>query len=170
MFSILAASALMLIIPIFFRKNSTRRYEQLSICAVNDEDMEVEVTTPSELPARIKYFIITFTVADVLYKICRDSVTVPQSVKKINKFRFTQAIAIKKDGETSDVTELLQVYSGPVGNFTGNDISVVEILKHHNVHDVYSVLTIARDTSTFGIFQDPVILFHTAEDIVDVEY
>ncbi len=159
-----------MLIPIFFKKNVTRRYEQVSVCVVNDDDIEIEVTTPSQIPESIKYFIITFSVADILYKICRYSVTVPQSVKKMNSLRCTQAIAIDKLGNTSNVTDVLQIYSGPVANFTGNDISVVEILKHHDIHDVYAVLTIARDTSLFGIFKDPLVLFHTVEDIISVQY
>ena len=168
MFFILTISALMFFPMLFKKKNVTRKYEQISICAVDEENTEIEVTTPSQLPENINYFIITYTVADVLYKICRNSVTVPQCVKKIGKYRCTKAIAIDELGNTRDVTDLLEMYSGPVATFLGNDISVIEILKHHDIDDVYSVLTVARDTSWLGIFQDPIIMFHTAVNITSV--
>ena len=162
MFFILTVSALMFFPMLFKKKNVTRKYEQISICAVNENNIEIEVTTPSHLPENINYFIITYKVAGVLYKICRNSVTVPQAVKKIDKYRYTQAIAIDELGNTRDVTDLLEVYSGPVATFLGNDISVIDILKHHNIINIYSVITVARDTSWFGIFQNPIITFHTA--------
>jgi hypothetical protein len=135
---------------------------------VNEDNTEIEVTTPSQLPENINYFIITYTVADVLYKICRNSVTVPQSVKKIGNHRCTQAVAIDELGNARDVTDLLEMYSGPVATFLGNEISVIDILKHHNVNNVCSVLTVARDTSWLGIFQDPIIIFHTAVNTTSV--
>lgn len=156
----------LLLFPFLFKKkNVTRKYEQISICAVNDDNTEIEVTTPSQLPENIKYFIITYTVAGILYKICRNSVTVPQAVKKIGKYQCSQAIAIDELGNTRDVTDLLEIYSGPVATFIGNDISVIDILKHHDVNNVYAVLTVARDTSWLGIFHDPIICFHTAVNI-----
>lgn len=165
MFFILTFSALMFFPMLLKKKNVNHRYEQVSICAVNEDNTEIEVTVPSQLPENINYFIITYTVADVLYRICRNSITVPQSVKKIGKYRCTQAVAIDELGNTRDVTDLLEMYSGPVATFIGNDISVIEILKHHNVNNVYSVLTVARDTSWLGIFQDPIIMFHNAVSI-----
>jgi hypothetical protein len=168
MFFILTLSALMFIPMLFKKKNVNRKYEQISICAVNEDNTEIEVTVPSQLPENINYFIITYTVADVLYKICRDSVTVPQAVKKIGKYRCTQAVAIDELGNTRDVTDLLEMYSGPVATFIGNEISVIEILKHYNVNNVCSVLTVARDTSWLGIFQDPIIMFHTTANITSV--
>jgi len=152
------------------KKNVTRKYKRISICAVNEDNTEIEVTTPSQLPENINYFIITYTVSDVLYKICRNSITVPQVVKKTGKYRYTQAIAIDELGNTRDVTDLLKVYSGPVATFLGNDISVIDILKHHDIKNVSSVLTVARDTSWLGIFQDPIIMFHTAVNITTMFY
>tara|TARA_B110000285_G_C15130593_1_gene623282 strand:+ start:1135 stop:1647 length:513 start_codon:yes stop_codon:yes gene_type:complete len=169
MFFILTFSALMFFPMLFKKKKVNRRYEQVSICAVNEDHTEIEVTTPSQLPENINYFIITYTVADVLYKICRNSVTVPQVVKKIGKYRCTKAVAIDELGNTRDVTDLLEMYSGPVATFIGNDISVIDILKHHDVNNVYSVLTVARDTSWLGIFQDPVIMFHTTVNITSMD-
>jgi len=166
MFFILTFSALMFF-PMLFKKKNVK-YEKISICAVDEDDIEMEVTTPSQLPETINYFIITYTVADILYKICRNSVTVPQCVKKIGKYRCTQAVAIDELGNTRDVTDLLEMYSGPIATFLGNDISVIDILKHHGVNDVYSVLTVARDTSLLGIFQDPIIMFHTSVNITSV--
>tara|TARA_Y100000389_G_scaffold179270_1_gene193142 strand:- start:1248 stop:1727 length:480 start_codon:yes stop_codon:yes gene_type:complete len=157
----------MLFPMLFKKKNVNRKFDQVSICAVNEDNTEIEVTTPSELPENINYFIITYTVADVLYKICRHSVTVPQSVKENGKYRCTQAIAIDELGNTRDVTDLLEMYSGPAATFVGNEISVIDILKHHNVNNVYAVLTVARDTSWHGIFQD-VIMFHTAINKTDL--
>lgn len=168
MFFILTISALVFFPMLFKKKNVTRTYERISVCAVNKDNTEIEVTSPSELHENIQYFIITYTVADVLYKICRNSVTVPQSVKKISKYRCTQATAIDELGNTRDVTDLLEVYSGPVATFLGNDISVIDILKHHEIDNVYSVLTVARDTSWLGIFQDPIIMFHTAVNITTI--
>lgn len=168
MFFILTFSALMFFPMLFKKKNVTRKYEQISICAVTEDNTEIEVTTPSQLPENINYFIITYTVADVLYKICRKSVTIPQSVKKIGKYCCTQAVAIDELGNTRNVTNLLEIYSGPVATFLGNDISVIDILKHHDIDNVCSVLTVARDTSWLGIFQDPVIMFHTAVNITNV--
>lgn len=168
MFFILAFSALMLFPMLFKKKKVNRRYEQVSICTVNEDNTETEVTTPSQLPENINYFIITYFLDDVLYKICRNSVTVPQAVKKIGKHRFTQAVAIDELGNTRDVTELLEMYSGPAATFIGNDISVIDILKHHNVNNVYSVLSVSRDTSWLGIFHDPVIMFHTTVNITNV--
>lgn len=160
---------MMLFPMIFKKKNLIRKYEQVSICAVNDDNTEIEVTTPSQLPENIKFFIITYTVADVLYKICRNSVTVPQSVKKTGKHRCTQATAIDHLGNARDVTDILEIYSGPLATFIGNDVSVIDILKHHNVTDIAGVLTVARDTSWLGIFQDPLIVFHTAINMSNVD-
>ena len=170
MFIILTFSALMFLHMFFKKKKVNCRYEQVSICAVNEDGTEIEVTTPSQLPENINYFIITYTFADVLYKICRNSVTVPQSVKKIGKYQCTQVVAIDELGNTRDVTDLLEMYSGPVATFIGNDISVIDILSHHDVDNVCSVLTVARDTSWPGIFQDPIIMFHTAVNITNVTF
>ena len=159
---------MMIFSMLFKKKNVNLRYEQISICAVNEDNTEIEVTTPSQLPENIKYFIISYTVADVLYKICRNSVTVPQAVKKVGRYCCTQAVATDEFGNTRDVTDVLKMYSGPVATFIGNDISVIDILKHHNVNNVYSVLTVARDTSWFGIFYDPIIMFHTAINMTSV--
>lgn len=169
MFFILAVSALMLL-PMMFKKKITHRYEKVSVCAVKEDNTEVEVTTPSQLPEDINYFIITYTIDDIMYKICRNSVTVPQSVKKIDNYWCTKAIAIDELGNTNDVTDILEIYSGPLANFHGNDISVIEILKHHNVHDVYAVITVAKDLSWKGILHEPCIQLHTAINITDIYY
>jgi len=163
MFFILTIS--LIVFPMLLKKKKVNRYEQVSICAVDEDNTEVEVTSPSKLPEKIKYFIITYTVADVLYRICRNSVTVPKCVKEIGKYKCTQAVAVDELGNTRDVTDLLEMYSGPVATFIGNDISVIDILKHHNLNDVYAVLTVTHDSSWLGIFKDPIILFHTAVNI-----
>ena len=168
MFFIITISAMMFFPMIFKKKNLIRKYEQVSICAVDDDNTEIEVTTPSQLPENIKFFIITYTVADVLYKICRNSVTVPQSVKKTGKHRCTQAVAIDQLGNTRDVTDILEIYSGPLATFIGNDISVIDILKHYDINDIVGVLTVAQNTSWLGIFQDPLIMFHTAINVSSV--
>lgn len=163
MFFLMALSLIMLY-PLL-RKNESKNdnFERISICAVTNDDTEHDITTPSELPDDIDFFIITYTIGDYLYKMCRNSVTVPQHIKKYvhTNLQCAKAIAINELGNTRDVTDVLQVYSGPDGNFIGNEISVVEILKHHHINDITSVLTVVRDTSFLGLLRDPKIQLHT---------
>lgn len=169
MFLLLAASLLVLY-PIVRRgrRGGARRYEQLSIAAVRSDRSEQEVTKPTDLPDEIDFFIITYRVGDAVYKICRNSVTVPQFVKRYNKLQCTQAVAIDELGSTRDVTATLQPYSGPVANFLGNEVSLVDILKHHGVQDVQSVLTVVRDVSWRGVLRDPTIQLHTGITVTNV--
>lgn len=172
MFFLCTISVIMLF-PILIKKRRVNKYEKLSICAVRDDGSEEQITSISQLPAyppdctsnNISHFIITYTAGDIIYKICRYNPTIPEWVKMYNylyKFQCTKALALDEFGNIRDVTDVLTVYAGPMANFNGNDISLIDILKHHNIQNVYSVVTIARDTSMLGIFQQPHVQFHTA--------
>lgn len=163
--------AFVMILPIFSKRNNVNkhRYEQVSITAVKTNESEQYISTPEDLPDDVKFYVITYTFDDVIHKICRKSVTVPKTVKTSNKkSRCIQVIAIDELGITRDVTSVLDMYSGPSGNFIGNDISLVDILDHHGFADVTSVLTVTQYTSWQRFFKHPKIQFHTAINVTDI--
>ena len=159
MFVLLAVSALF--IPVLLRKKSRAVFEHLSTSAVS-EDKEYEIQSPRDLPETdIDFYILTYAIGDELFRLCRNSVTVPQRVKVNCSFELVKAIACDSHGQTQNVTELLYTYAGPTGDFDCHDISILTILQHHGIMDILQVLTISRATDIFRFLDPPLVLLHT---------
>lgn len=171
MFFLLAISTTILMFPLFRLcrgRNDCHDYEQLSISAVWD-DKEHDICTPDDLIEEVDFFIITYARGDCLHKVCRHSVTVPQHLKKATPARtLLSATAVDELGNARDVTQIIQDYAGPVSNFSGNDLSLIEILNYHGIKEVRFVLTSSRNVTFDSMFQDPEINLHTDINITSL--
>ena len=166
MFFLLAASIIVIVLPNVvnvIRKNNRIRhtYEQVCSQAVWD-NVAHDVSSPIDLPEEVDFFIINYTLGDTMYKVCRHSITVPQHLKTVNHQRIlTEAIAVDDLGNIRNVTEHLAEYAGPFANFSGNDISLIDILRFRGIRDTSFVLTFSRDAGITAIFDSPDIQLHT---------
>jgi hypothetical protein len=162
-------STALIILPVFAKKYfAVSRYKQILVTAVDDEGSEDIITKTSDISEKVKFFIISYTVDGKEYKVCRQDITVPNKLKKNKKMECSQAIAFDEFGNQRNVTDILKIYSGPSGDFLGNDLSLQEILKHHLVYDVYCILIVTRSTSWLHIFQNPSIQIHMSSYKVSV--
>lgn len=164
---------LLLSVPFFFivlafnRKGNPFKvrpqvYEKISTIAVNN-NQEFPILAPSDLPDEIDFFLIEYSLGKHVYRMCRHSVTVPLHVKKTRKdpaLNFVRAIAIDELGQTRDVTRFIAPFAGPKSDFIGNEISLVKILKHHGICDVFSVITVSK-TTEYWFKQTTLINLHT---------
>ena len=165
MFFLLAVSTTIFILPHLLKKCRGRSerhyYEQLSINAVWD-NKEHEICSPGDLTEEVDFFIITYARGDCLHKVCRHSVTVPQHLKRAIPARvLLSATAVDELGNATDVTKIVQDYAGPLSDFSGNDLSLIEILNHHGMRDVSFVLTTCRNVTFESMFEDPLVRLHT---------
>lgn len=165
MFFLLAVSTTILILPHLFRKcrarNERHYYEQLSVSAVWD-NKEHEICSPEDITEEVDFFIITYARGDCLHKVCRHSVTVPQHLKRAVPAKILlSATAVDELGNATDVTQILQDYAGPLSDFGGNDLSLIEILNYHGTRDISFVLTTCRNVSFDSMFEDPQVRLHT---------
>ena len=163
MFVLLAISALF--IPVLLRKKSRLVYEHLSTSAISEEH-EYEIMSPRDLPdTEVDFYIVTYSIGNELFRLCRHSVTVPQRVKCKCTAELVQAIACDTNGQTQDVTELLYTYSGPRADFDCHEIPIITILQHHGIVDIVQVLTITRNKDLFSCFDPPLVLLHTQNSL-----
>lgn len=169
MFFLSFLSTALIILPVFAKKYfAVSRYKQMLVTAVDDDGSEDIVTKTSDISEKVKFFIISYTVGGKEYKVCRQDITFPNKLKQNKKMECSLAIAFDEFGNKHNVTDILKIYSGPAGNFLGNDLSLQEILKHHLVYDVSCILTVTRNTSWLYIFQKPSIGIHTSSYNVSV--
>jgi hypothetical protein len=171
MFLLLGASLLFLI-PVFRGAAKLPRhvYQQLENYAVY-KDKEFDITCPEDLPDDIDFYIMSYSVGDLLFKLCRNSLTVPQHIKKRQSLRkLTDAIAIDELGQTYNVTKVISSYCGPSANFSGHDISLIKILSYHGFHNISSVVTISRPISNFSFLYKPRISLHTNITISELKF
>jgi hypothetical protein len=166
MFFLLTISTAILILPFVIKKCRGRTdchdYEQLSVSAVWD-NKEHHISSPDDLTEEVDFFIITYARGDCLHKVCRHSVTVPQHLKRATPTRscLISAIVVDDLGNVRDVTQIVRDYAGPFSNFSGNDLSLIEILNYHGVKEVSFVITSSRNATFESFLEDSKVDLHT---------
>jgi hypothetical protein len=168
MFGLLVLS--LIFVPIMCTRRTRKQpYKHLSTDAIM-RDKSYQIESPEDIPdGDIDFFLITYAVDDRLYKISRQSVTVPQHIKVASqRYLLAQALAMDQLGNTRNVTECLSRYAGHAGTFRGHDLTLLQILQHHGIEDCVSVLTVSRKDCAIPFFEDAIVLLHTATTVTRV--